>query len=117
MKAVNDSANNAPAAASTTTDTSLRQLSRDYSDGKLAFNEYRRLRAELLDGIVRRTVALQPFQPPPPPRAARIATSSQSTPDVEPTLRIRRPSPARRLWVVVLLAALLIVAIVAGLKS
>ena len=86
---------------STVNVTSLRQLSRDYALGKLTFEEYRRARARLLDGIASGELALRRFEPPPPSLAAQVV-KQRGLSDTDPTLRIRRPARARGWWIIAL---------------
>lgn len=70
--------------------TSVRQLSRDYSDGKLSGADYRHERARLLKGIVRGDIPLVPFQVPAPP-AVRPKAAGAPEPG-EGTAQIKKRS-------------------------
>lgn len=97
------------------TGPNLRQLSRQFSDGKLSFNEYRAARQRLLDDISRGTVAVNSYQSSPPPSATR-PVETPSLNDTQPTIPYDRPR-VRRGWKIALLIALLAIAVVAGLVS
>lgn len=78
--------------------TNLRQLSRDYAQGKITVDEYRSQRASLLNGLVDGTVPLKPFEPPAPAAAPVSEPDAGSPRDGESTLRIAQTSGAMK-WV------------------
>ena len=95
--------------------TTLRQLSREYSDGRLTFNDYRRARRQLLDDVSVGETPVATFQPPPPPLAAQV-TETSSMNDTFPTLRLSSPRSTIP-WKTIVLLALLAMAIVAGIYA
>lgn len=96
--------------------TNLRQLSRDYSDGKITLAEYRSARGRLLDDIDRGATPLYPYQPPLPSLAAQVAARAEADLSAtEPTLKLGKPSRLRGMWVAIVIIALLIVAVLAGI--
>ncbi|MCG3200522.1 MAG: hypothetical protein NFCOHLIN_00377 [Gammaproteobacteria bacterium] len=96
--------------------TSLRQLSRDFSDGKMTLAEYRSARGRLLDDIASGATPLYPYQPPLPSLAAQVAARAEADLSAtEPTLQLNRPSRLRGMWVVIVVIALFIFAVLAGI--
>lgn len=91
----------------------LRQLSRQFSEGKLSFNEYRAARQRLLDDVTRGTLSVNSYQPAQPPLATRMAESVTLN-DTQPTIPYARPR-VQRGWKLALLIALLVIAIIAGI--
>jgi hypothetical protein len=103
-----DSATSAPG-------TSLRHLSRQFAEGKLSFNEYRAARQRLLEDVVQGATLIHAFQPAQPPLATRVAEQT-SLGDTHPTIPFVRPRKTG-IWKLILLIALLLVAIIAGIYS
>ncbi len=96
--------------------TSLRQLSRDFSDGKITLAEYRDARGRLLDDIASGVMPLYPYQPPLPSLAAQVAARAEADLSAtEPTLQLNRPSRLRGMWVAIGIIALIIFAALAGI--
>jgi hypothetical protein len=94
----------------------LRQLSRDFSDGKITLAEYRSARGRLLDDIASGATPLYPYQPPLPSLAAQVAARAEADLSAtEPTLRLSKPSRLRGVWVAVVIIVLLILALLAGI--
>ena len=98
---------------SAVTVTTLRQLSRDYAQGSIGIEEYRRGRARLLDELASGSKRAAPYQPPPLPLPARVV-EKQNMGDTEPTLRIHRARFISGWWFIVaaLGATLLVLAAV-----
>lgn len=103
------------ASATNASGTSLRQLSRQFSEGKLSFNEYRAARQRLLDDVVKGSIPVYAYQPAQPPLAARVAEQT-SLGDTQPTIPYVRPRKTG-IWKLVLLIVLLLIAIIAGIYS
>ena len=99
----------------TTAAPSLRRLSRDFSDGRLSFNDYRAARKQLLDDIAMGAAPLNPYQPPLPSLAARV-NNPPALSDTQPTIPYRRPRTFGR-WKLVVLIVLLAIAVLAGIFS
>ncbi|MGQ0659008.1 MAG: hypothetical protein ACT4NU_13145 [Chromatiales bacterium] len=108
MNSVSSTAN--PSAASV---TNLRQLSRDYAQGSITFEEYRHARARLLDGLASGELPVTTYRPPPPPLPAQVVRE-RSSGDTDPTLRMHRPRPLRG-WLIILLALGLTLAVLAAI--
>lgn len=80
--------------------TSLRQLSRDYAQGSIGIEEYRRGRARLLDDLASGRMRTAAYQPPPPPLPARVV-EKYNMGDTDPTLKMHRPRRIRGWWFIV----------------
>jgi hypothetical protein len=93
----------------------LRQLSRQFSEGKLSFNEYRAARQRLLDDIARGAVTVNAYQAASLPSATR-QVESPSLNDTQPTIPYNRPR-VQNGWKIALLIALLAIAVIAGVVS
>ena len=87
--------------------TNLRQLSRDYAQGKITVDEYRSERASLLNGLVDGTVPLKPFEPPAPSMAPVSEPAAVSPRDGESTLRLAQTSGAIK-WVATAVVILIV---------
>ncbi|GEM_PF-773725 len=91
--------------------TTLRQLSRDYAQGRLTQAQYREQRARLLDGLFSGALPLTPYQPPATPPVDPGEKSSTTLQGIRLVIPQSLPGSSRQpLW----LAAAAIVVIAAG---